>query len=191
MRLLGISAFYHDSAAALVVWRIVLPLEERFTAEIRGRLSPLRDRVLSRRGGRRLRDIDRGVLTSRSSSSSGWWKPIWPLRRALLVSQAMPVARRKFQRDGERGLRRIDDGFDDEKLLFTDHLSHVASALSLAVRGPGADHGWRRRVVHDCGGARQGQPGGHRQGEPLSPQPRSALLRLPYHAGFRVTRSIS
>jgi carbamoyltransferase len=139
MRLLGISAFYHDSAAALVEdGRIVAAAqEERFTRKKFDDGFP-RHAIAYCLGeaGARLRDIDHVVFYD---------KPFLKFERLVETylayaprgfssyRKAMPVwlGEKLFQRDalGE-DLRRIDDAFDDEKLLFTEHhLSHVASAF--------------------------------------------------------------
>jgi carbamoyltransferase len=139
MRLLGISAFYHDSAAALVVdGRIVAAAqEERFTRKKFDAGFPRHAiEYCLRATGARLRDIDYVVFYD---------KPFLKFERLVETylayaplgfssyRKAMPVwlGEKLFQRDAlSDDLRRVDDGFDDEKLLFTEHhLSHVASAF--------------------------------------------------------------
>ena len=139
MRLLGISAFYHDSAAALVVdGRIMAAAqEERFTRKKFDDGFPHHAiEYCLRAAGARLRDIDYAVFYD---------KPFLKFERLVETylayaprgfssyRKAMPVwlGEKLFQRDAlSADLRRIDDGFDDEKLLFTEHhLSHVASAF--------------------------------------------------------------
>jgi len=139
MRLLGISAFYHDSAAALVVdGRVVAAAqEERFTRKKFDDGFPRHAiEYCLAAAGARLRDIDYVVFYD---------KPFLKFERLVETylahaprgfssfRKAMPVwlGEKLFQRDalGE-DLRRIDAGFDDAKLLFTEHHhSHVASAF--------------------------------------------------------------
>jgi carbamoyltransferase len=139
MRMLGISAFYHDSAAALVEdGRIVAAAqEERFTRKKFDDGFP-RNAIaycLDAAGGR-LRDIDGVVFYD---------KPFLKIERLVetylayaprgLASymKAMPVwlGEKLFQMNLlTRELRRIDADFDGDKLLFTEHHhSHAASAF--------------------------------------------------------------
>src|SRR5262245_5527892 len=139
MRLLGISAFYHDSAAALVEdGRIVAAAqEERFTRKKFDDGFPRHaiEYCLSA-GGTRLRDIDHVAFYD---------KPFLKFERLIETylayapqgfasyCKAMPawLGAKLFQRDAlSDDLRRIDPAFDDEKLLFTEHHhSHAASAF--------------------------------------------------------------
>jgi carbamoyltransferase len=80
VRILGISAFYHDSAAALVKdGRVIAAAqEERFTRKKFDAGYPRQaiDYCLSA-GGIKLKDVDRIVFyDNRWLSSSGFWKPI-------------------------------------------------------------------------------------------------------------------
>jgi carbamoyltransferase len=139
MRLLGISAFYHDSAAALVEdGRIVAAAqEERFTRKKFDEGFPRHAiEYCLREAGTRLRDVDHVVFYD---------KPFLKFERLLETylayaprgfasyCKAMPVwlGAKLFQRDSlAEDLRRIDDAFDDERLLFTEHHhSHAASAF--------------------------------------------------------------
>jgi carbamoyltransferase len=139
MRLLGISAFYHDSAAALVIDGRVLAAaqEERFSRKKFDDGFP-RQAIEYCLGvdGARLRDIDYVVFYD---------KPFLKFERLIETylayaprgfssyRKAMPVwlGEKLFQRDAlSDDLRRIDAAFDDNKLLFTEHHhSHVASAF--------------------------------------------------------------
>jgi carbamoyltransferase len=139
MQFLGISAFYHDSAAALVADGRVLAAaqEERFTRKKFDDGFP-RHAIAYCLGeaGTQLRDIDYVVFYD---------KPFLKFERLVETylayaprgfssyRKAMPLwlGEKLFQRDalGE-DLRRIDAGFDDARLLFTEHHhSHVASAF--------------------------------------------------------------
>src|SRR5713226_3983655 len=129
MRLLGISAFYHDSAAALVEdgQIVAAAQEERFTRKKFDESFPKRaiqyclDAV-----GTRLRDIDYVVY---------YEKPFLKFERLVETYlayapcgftsylKAMPVwlGEKLFQRNVlTDNLQRIDLGFDDAKLLFND-----------------------------------------------------------------------
>jgi carbamoyltransferase len=139
MRLLGISAFYHDSAAALVEdGRIVAAAqEERFTRKKFDEGFPRHaiEYCLSA-GGTRLRDVDYVAFYD---------KPFLKFERLIETylayapqgfasyCKAMPawLGAKLFQRDAlSDDLKRIDADFDDEKLLFTEHHhSHAASAF--------------------------------------------------------------
>ena len=139
MRVLGISAFYHDSAAALVEdGRIVAAAqEERFTRKKFDDGFPRQaiEYCLSA-AGTRLRDVDYVVFYD---------KPFLKFERLVETYlayaprgfasyfKAMPVwlGAKLFQRDAlTDDLRTIDAEFDDAKLLFTEHhYSHAASAF--------------------------------------------------------------
>src|SRR5438105_3335393 len=137
--ILGISAFYHASAAALVVdGRIVAAAqEERFTRKKFDDGFPRHAiEYCLRAGETRLRDLDYVVFYD---------KPFLKFER--LVETYLAYAPRGFASYvkaiplwlGEKlfqkrllteELRRIDEGFDDEKLLFTEHHhAHAASAF--------------------------------------------------------------
>jgi carbamoyltransferase len=139
MRLLGISAFYHDSAAALVEDGLIVAAaqEERFTRKKFDDGFP-RHAIEYCLGaaGVRLRDVDYVVFYD---------KPFLKFERLVETylayaprgfasyRKAMPVwlGEKLFQRHALcDDLRGIDDAFDDEKLLFTEHHhSHIASAF--------------------------------------------------------------
>ena len=139
MRLIGISAFYHDSAAALVEdGRIVAAAqEERFTRKKFDEGFPRHAvRYCLNAAGATLADIDRVVFYD---------KPFLKIQRLIetylafaprgLASyvKALPVwlGEKLFQRGLLADeLKRIDPAFDDDKLLFTEHHhAHAASAF--------------------------------------------------------------
>src|ERR1700761_3695055 len=139
MRILGISAFYHDSAAALVEdGRIVAAAqEERFTRKKHDASFPHHaigyclDTV-----GAKLADVDHVAFYD---------KPFLKFERLLETyialaprgftsfKMAMPLwlKEKLFQRSLLRKhLGELDDGFAADRLLFTEHhLSHAASAF--------------------------------------------------------------
>src|SRR5215217_9532647 len=139
MRFLGISAFYHDSAAALVEdGRIIAAgQEERFSRKKFDDGFPnLAVQYCLNAAGVRLRDVDyvlfydkpflkieRLVETYLAYAPRGWASYV----------KAMPVwlGEKLFQKSMLTGeLQRIDSAFDPEKLLFTEHHhSHAASAF--------------------------------------------------------------
>src|SRR3989440_2625131 len=140
MRILGISAFYHDSAAALLVdGRIVAAAqEERFTRKKQDARFPAHAVAYClEEGGIALDDVDYVVF---------YEKPFLKFERLLETyiafaprgyrsfAMAIPVWIREklFQKDIIRkNLQEIAPEFDwQNKLLFTEHhLSHAASAF--------------------------------------------------------------
>jgi carbamoyltransferase len=140
MRVLGISAFYHDSAAALLVdGRIAAAAqEERFTRKKHDQRFP--EQAITyclQAAGVRLRDVDYVAFYD---------KPFLKFERLLETylafaprgfrsfAMAVPVWVREklFQKNLlQSELRRLDDGFDAaSKLLFAEHhQSHAASAF--------------------------------------------------------------
>src|SRR5215469_9668663 len=140
MRILGISAFYHDSAAALVVdGRIVAAVqEERFTRVKQDAGFPRHAiEYCLAAGGVTLEQIDHVVF---------YEKPFLKFERLLETyvgfaprgiasfATAVPIWIREklFQKDLlARELKTFDAGFDAAKrMLFTEHhLSHAASAF--------------------------------------------------------------
>jgi carbamoyltransferase len=139
MRILGISAYYHDSAAALVCDGVIVAAaqEERFTRRKHDAGFPRQAIAYCLAAGSiDLRDIDAVVF---------YEKPFVKFERLLETylsfaprgfSQfkvAMPIWLREklFQKDlliGE--LRRLDPTFDASRLRFSEHhLSHAASAF--------------------------------------------------------------
>jgi carbamoyltransferase len=139
MKVLGLSAFYHDSAAALVVdGRIVAAAqEERFTRKKHDARFPASAIAYCLAEGRvKLSDVDQVVFYD---------KPFLKFERLLETyvamaprgfksfKMAMPlwIKEKLFQKDLlRRELCRIDPDFDwSSRLLFTEHhLSHAASA---------------------------------------------------------------
>ena len=140
MRVLGISAFYHDSPAALVEdGRIVAAAqEERFTRKKHDERFPAHAiRYCLQEGGLSLDQLDHVVF---------YEKPFLKFERLLETyvafapsgfssfKMAIPLWLREklFQKSLLRDeLREIDDSFEArEKLLFCEHhLSHAASAF--------------------------------------------------------------
>ena len=137
--ILGISAFYHDSAAALVVDGKIIAAaqEERFTRKKHdpGYPACAIDYVLSE-AGLELGQIDHVAFYD---------KPFLKFERLLETyvafapkglkqfSKAMPVwLREKLFLKGQlvKELKKLDENFDAEKLLFAEHhFSHAASAF--------------------------------------------------------------
>ncbi|MDA9505177.1 hypothetical protein XI09_10845 [Bradyrhizobium sp. CCBAU 11386] len=139
MRILGISAFYHDSAAALVEdGRIVAAAqEERFTRQKHDASFPRHAvRYCLEAAGARLSKIDHVVFYD---------KPFLKFERLLETyialaprgfrsfQMAIPLwlKEKLFQKSLLRNLlREFDENFGSEKLLFAEHhLSHAASAF--------------------------------------------------------------
>jgi carbamoyltransferase len=139
MKILGISAFYHDSAAALISDGEIVAAaqEERFTRKKHDPGFPRQavDFCL-RQAGTPLAGVDRVVFYD---------KPFLKFERLLETylafaprgvrsfRMAMPlwVREKLFQREllGAE-LRRLDEGFSAKRLLFAEHhLSHAASAF--------------------------------------------------------------
>src|SRR5499427_8117491 len=140
MRILGISAFYHDSAAALLVdGRIVAAAqEERFTRKKQDARFPAHAIAYClEEAGCRLADLDYVVF---------YEKPFLKFERLLETyvgfaprgyqsfAMAIPLWLREklFQKDIiRRELQKVAPDFDwQNKLLFTEHhMSHAASAF--------------------------------------------------------------
>src|SRR3954471_15165602 len=139
MRLLGISAFYHDSAAALVEdGRVIAAAqEERFTRKKFDEGFPRRAiQYCLDAAGTTLKDVDHVVFYD---------KPFLKFERLIETYlacaprgfasyiKALPVwlGEKLFQGRLLTGeLQHFDPAFDDEKLLFTEHHhSHAASAF--------------------------------------------------------------
>ena len=139
MRILGISAFYHDSAAALVEdGRIVAAAqEERFTRKKHDPSFPMHAiGYCLEATGARLSDIDHVAFYD---------KPFLKFERLLETyialaprgfrsfQMAIPLwlKEKLFQKSLLRSkLQEFDEEFDGAKLLFTEHhLSHAASAF--------------------------------------------------------------
>jgi carbamoyltransferase len=139
MRILGISAYYHDSAAALVCDGVIVAAaqEERFTRRKHDPGFPRQAIAYCLAAGSTdLREVDAVVF---------YEKPFVKFERLLETylslaprgfSQfkvAMPIWLREklFQKDLLLGeLRRMDSDFDAARLRFSEHhLSHAASAF--------------------------------------------------------------
>jgi carbamoyltransferase len=139
MRILGISAFYHDSAAALVEdGRVVAAAqEERFTRKKHDASFPTNAiSYCLEAGGTSLSDIDHTAFYD---------KPFLKFERLLETyialaphgfrsfQMAIPLwlKEKLFQKNLLRKkLKEFDEDFDPGKLLFTEHhLSHAASAF--------------------------------------------------------------
>jgi carbamoyltransferase len=140
MKILGVSAFYHDSAAALVVDGEVVSAaqEERFTRKKQDAAFP--DNAIEyclNAGGANLCDLDAVVFYD---------KPFLKFERLLETylaftprgyksfAMAIPIwlKEKLFQKDVLRkALMGFDDNFDwQNKLLFSEHhMSHAASAF--------------------------------------------------------------
>lgn len=171
MRILGISCFYHDSAAALVIdgMAAAAAQEERFTRKKHDPAFPRHavDYCL-RQAGLGYSDIDHVVF---------YEKPFIKFERLLETylmfaprgfasfSKALPLWLKEklfLKRMLNDELSALDDGVDwKAKLLFSEHhLSHAASAFfPLALRrSRHSDHGRRRRMDNHLRCHRQGQP---------------------------------
>jgi carbamoyltransferase len=139
MRVLGISAYYHDSAAALVSDGEVVAAahEERFSRKKFDESFPHQAiRYCLETAGARLRDIDNVVFYD---------KPFLKFERLLETYlafaprgfasfvKAMPLwlSEKLFQKSMLLGeLRKIDPEFDAARLMFTEHHhAHAASAF--------------------------------------------------------------
>jgi len=139
VRILGLSAYYHDSAAALVEdGRIVAAAqEERFTRKKHDSGFPRNAmHYCLGEAGASLREIDFVVFYDkpfikfeRLVETYLAWAP----RGFRSFKMAMPLwlKEKLFQKSMlEKALRDEDAGFDGAKLLFTEHhLSHAASAF--------------------------------------------------------------
>ena len=165
MRILGISAFYHDSAAALVEdGRIVAAAqEERFTRKKHdsGFPAPCRSPTAWRRRASRSSDVDyvafydkpflkfeRLLETYLAFAPRGFRSfrmamPLW-LREKLFQKQLLRDELKKFSTRLRLGQQAAVRRASPEP--------RRARLLPLAVRGGGgADHGRRRRVGDDVG----------------------------------------
>lgn len=139
VRILGISGYYHDSAAALIIDGNVMAAaqEERFTRKKHDARFP--------RYAIEYCLAERGLTLPQIDAVVFYEKPFVKFERLLETylsvaprgfrqfTAAMPVWLREklFQKDLlVRELRRIDAGFESERLRFGEHhLSHAASAF--------------------------------------------------------------
>lgn len=140
MRILGISAFYHDSAAALLIdgQPVAAAQEERFTRKKHDESFPLHSiQYCLRAGGVKLSELDavtfydkpflkfeRLLTTYLATAPRGFqsWRlalPLW-IKEKLFQKQLILAA-----------LVKLDSRFEwEKKLLFSEHhLSHAASAF--------------------------------------------------------------
>jgi len=139
MRILGVSAYYHDSAAALLIdGRVVAAAqEERFTRRKHDAAFPRNAaEYCLREGTTTLANVDAVVF---------YEKPFLKFERLLetylavapygfrqfLMAMPLWLSEKLFQRGLlVRELRAIDPAFDQARLLFCEHhLSHAASAF--------------------------------------------------------------
>ncbi|WP_119392208.1 carbamoyltransferase family protein [Taklimakanibacter lacteus] len=139
MRIIGVSAYYHDSAAALIEDGVVRSAaqEERFTRKKHDAAFPQNAlRYCLAQAGIALRDVDHVVF---------YEKPFVKFERLIETyvrnapkgfasfRMALPlwVKEKLFQRRLlTEELRKIDDAFEASRLLFSEHhLSHAASAF--------------------------------------------------------------
>jgi len=135
---LGISAFYHDSAAALVSGSslVAAAQQERFSRVKHDAIFPIdAAQFCLTRAGLRLRDLDAVVFYEEPLVKRD--RIIDTLGRAhghqgTFLDLILPdwLAHRDFTRERLRnGLRRIDDDFDPDRVQFAEHHeSHAASA---------------------------------------------------------------
>ncbi len=195
--ILGISAFYHDSAAALVVdGRIVAAAqEERFTRNQARRQFPdqaieycLEEAGLDA-GATRLRRLLRQAAAEVRAAA---WRPIWPSRRrgSARFVIAMPVwlgQKLHLPREIRKGLRRPLPA--PLRLHRTPRVARRQRLLPLAVRRGGHPHARRRRRMgHRQLRLRPRQPHRGLPRAPLSPFARAALFGL--HLLLRLPRQL-
>ena len=190
-RILGISAFYHDSAAALVEdgQIVAAAQEERFTRKKYddGFPQPCH-RILPRAQAGvaaarpRLRRVLRQAVPQVRAAARDLSRLCAARVSVLPQGDAAWLGEKLFQKTiCATNCSELDADFDGDKLLFTEH--HQATPRSAFYPSPfdeaaGADHGRGRRVGHDLGGARRGQHARDRQGDPFSALARPALFGL-------------
>jgi carbamoyltransferase len=139
MRILGISAYYHDSAAALVEDGVILAAtqEERFSRKKHDARFPANAiRYCLESNGIGLADVDRVVFYDKpflkferlletyvSFAPSGF--------RSFVAAMPLWIKEKLFQKSMLiQHLREFDPGFDSSRMLFSEHhLSHAASAF--------------------------------------------------------------
>ena len=191
MRILGISAFYHDSAAALLVdGRIVAAAqEERFTRKKQDARFPAHAIAYcldGRRHQARRRRL-RGVLREAVPEVRAAARDLCRLRAARLPvvrhgdpaldpREAVPEGHHPPRAAEARARLRLAEPAPVHRAPRQPRGERV---LRLAVRGGGgAHHGRRRRMVHDLGGGRPRQGADDPQGDALPALARAALFRL-------------
>ena len=176
MRVLGISAFYHDSAAAVIEdgHIIAAAQEERFTRKKHDPSFPQNAVAYCLEEGKvELGDVDHVVFYDKpflkferlletyvASAPRGFRS----FKMAIPLVAPREVVSKKFTRT------RITQNFRkfrrNRQLLFCEHhLSHAASAfLPFAVRRRcRPHHGWCRRMGHDVGGVGRWPSSGNHQ----------------------------
>ena len=182
MRILGISALYHDSAAAVVVdGRVVAAAqEERFSRKKHDARFPVNAVLYClAEAGCQLSELDSVVFYD---------KPFLKFERLLETYLtfaprgfssfriALPVwlKEKLFQRELlARELKTIDPDFSSQHLLFTEHhLSHAASAFFPSPFNEAAV------LTMHVARNRHRKPAQHLQGDPLPPLARVALFGL-------------
>jgi carbamoyltransferase len=134
VRILGISAFYHDSAAALVIDGVIVAAaqEERFT-RIRHDASFPREavRYCLRAGGVRVEELDAVAFYEKPFLKFERLLESW-LNFAPKGFESFRLAAPVWLRDKlfQRGVIAKELGLPSEKLLFAEHhMSHAASAF--------------------------------------------------------------
>lgn len=139
MRILGISAFYHDSAAALVVDGEIIAAaqEERFTRIKHDADFPQQAiRYCLEQGGLKLEDVDHVIFYDKPflkfERLIETYFAFAPLGfRSFALSMPIWLREKLFQKSLlANELKKISPDFRREKLGFTEHhLSHAASAF--------------------------------------------------------------
>ena len=167
MRVLGISAFYHDSAAALVSDGDVVAAAQRNASRARSSTKAFRTRPSAivwkqPEPGCAISTTWCSTI-SRSSSSSGCWKPILLLRRAdlRLRESHAALAQRKAVPEEHAHRRIAQDRPGLRRGAPNVHRAPPRACrqrlLSLAVRrSAGAHRRRRRRMVYDHRGLGRG-----------------------------------
>jgi carbamoyltransferase len=192
--ILGISAFYHDSAACLVVDGDIVSAaqEERFTRKKHDAGFPMRavDYCL-REAGKTLAEIDYVVF---------YEKPLRKFERLIETYLAFaPAGFKSFRmampvwlKEKARLPKVIREYLGPQvkaPMAFTDHHeSHAASAFfpKSVRRSRDSDVGRRGGVEHHDVGHRPRQPDRTAQAGAVSPFARPAVLSVTYHCGFKV-----
>ena len=191
--ILGISAFYHDSAACLVRDGEIIAAaqEERFTRKKHDPGFPIHAvRYCLREGGVALRDLRYVAFYD---------KPLVKFERLLETYLSFAPSGHPVLRDGHAGLAQGEDvpeappaeraaGLDRRRqgvgaspaaLRRAPRIPRRVGVLSVAVHdGGGAVHGRGRRVGHDVGLARRRQRADPALGDSLPPLDRPPVLGL-------------
>ena len=202
MRILGLSAYYHDSAAALLIdgKPVAAAQEERFTRRKHDPRFPEHAiRYCLEEAGIGLDDVDHIVFyekpllkferlleTYLANAPRGYQSfrmaiPVW-IKEKLFQKSNLAAALKKISavRQGDRGEAAVRRAPPEPRRI---------RVLSLPVRrGRRADDGRRRRMGDDVGRDRPRLVARDRQGDPLAAQPRPALLRV--HLLHRLPRQL-